>query len=158
MGHGTDPQVIALPWLLTHGDLVPLNMMVDPTSNRLTRLVDWAGTEVEVLLPFALCLYGLEKRLGFTTSTEWTYCNRSECFRADFWPDLGGVLQALDAPETARDIGELLWHGFAWDDGAIHRVVKDGHDDEEVCRLDAFLEYGSRSGNIRALNRDLSKN
>lgn len=139
-----------LPWVLTHGDIVTSNIMVDPISSHLTGLVDWAEAEV---LPFGLCLYGLEELLGFMTSTGWTYCNRSECLRAKFWrkllaeiPDLNGNRQALDALGTARDTGVLLWHGFAWDDGAIDRVVKDGHDDEEICRLDAFLECGSRSG------------
>ena len=86
------------------------------------------------------------------TPTGWTYCARSECFRAKFWrklladiPELDGDLQARDALGTVRDIGVLLWHGFVWDDGAIDRVVKDGHDDEDICRLDAFLEYGSSS-------------
>lgn len=140
----------ALPWVLTHGDIVPSNIMVNPASGRLTGLVDWAEAEV---LPFGLSLYGLEELLGFVAATGWTYCNGSERLRAHFWrkllaaiPELEGNLQSLDALGTARDIGVLLWHGFAWDDGAIDRVVRDGQDDEEICRLDAFLGYGSRSG------------
>lgn len=140
----------ALPWVLTHGDIVPSNIMVDPTSSRLTGFVDWAEAEV---LPFGLCLYGLEELLGFMTSMGWMYCHRSECLRSKFWrkllaeiPDLAGSLQALDALSIARNIGVLLWHGFAWDDGAIDRVVRDGYDEEEICRLDAFLEYGSMCG------------
>ena len=49
-------KVDALPWVLTHGDVVPSNIMVEPTTCRLTGFVDWAEAEV---LPFGLCLYGL---------------------------------------------------------------------------------------------------
>lgn len=59
----------------------PPNIMVGPRSSWLTILVDWTGTEVEVLLPLGLCLYGLEELLGCVTSMGWTYCDRSECLR-----------------------------------------------------------------------------
>ncbi|TVY88280.1 hypothetical protein LAWI1_G005163, partial [Lachnellula willkommii] len=56
--------IASLPWVLTHGDLVPGNIMLSPSSGRLTGLVDWAEAEV---LPFGLCLYGLEEILGEMT-------------------------------------------------------------------------------------------
>ena len=139
----------ALPWVLNHGDIVPSNIMVDPSGSRLIGFVDWAEAEV---LPFGLCLYGLEELLGCMTPTGWMYCDRAECLRAKFWrkllveiPALDANAQALGGLGIARDIGVLLWHGFAWDDGAIDRVVRDGHDDEEICRLDAFLDCRSGS-------------
>ncbi len=131
-----------LPWVLTHGDVIPSNIMVDPSTGHLTGFVDWAEAEV---LPFGMCLYGLEELLGSMTVTGWTYRDRSEWLRSRFWqrllveiPDLDGDVEMLDAVTVARDVGVLLWHGFAWDDGAINRVVEDGRD-EEIRRLDAFL-------------------
>jgi len=134
-----------LPWVLNHGDIVPSNVMVDPMTGRLTGLVDWAEAEV---LPFGTCLYGLEELLGTMTQTGWTYHHRSECLRTAFWrklraeiPELDGNAKVLEAVETAMDVGVLLWHGFAWDDGAIDRVVGEGRDDEEIRYLDAFLNH-----------------
>ena len=46
----------------------------------------------------------------------------------------------LESVKLARDLGVLLWHGIAFDDGAINRVVQEGRDIEEIHRLDAFLD------------------
>jgi hypothetical protein len=43
------------------------------------------------------------------------------------------------AVELARDVGVLLWHGLAWDDGRIDRVVEPGKDENELAHLNAFL-------------------
>jgi hypothetical protein len=40
----------------------------------------------------------------------------------------------------AKTIGTLLWYGFAWDEGAIDRVVNTERDVEEFVYLDAFLD------------------
>ncbi|KAI9878532.1 MAG: hypothetical protein M1830_000666 [Pleopsidium flavum] len=138
-----------LPWVLNHGDIVPSNIIVDPMTGQLTGLVDWAEAEV---LPFGTCLYGLEELLGTMTQKGWTYHDRSEYLRTMFWrkllaeiPELERNAKVLETIETARDVGVLLWHGFAWDDGAIDRVVEEGRDDEEIRYLDAFLTCGSTS-------------
>jgi hypothetical protein len=73
------------------------------------------------------------------------YYGDAEEVRALFWaelqkhlPDLGQK-SVLDAVKLARDLGVLLWHGIAFDNGAIDRVVEEDRDIEEVQRLDAFL-------------------
>ncbi|KAH0499087.1 hypothetical protein TgHK011_006303 [Trichoderma gracile] len=48
-------------WCLTHGDLLPANILVNPKSGRLTGLIDWAEAE---WLPFGMALYGIEEVLG----------------------------------------------------------------------------------------------
>jgi len=40
---------------------------------------------------------------------------------------------------VAKEVGILLWHGFAWDEGRIDRVVDERDDGEEVEMLRAFL-------------------
>jgi hypothetical protein len=66
--------------------------------------------------------------------------------RALFWTELQRHLpeleqqSVLDAVKLARDLGVLLWHGIAFDNGAIDRVVQEDRDIEEVRRLDAFLD------------------
>lgn len=140
----------ALPWVLTHGDIVAANIMVDPSSGALRGLVDWAEAEI---LPFGICLYGLEEILGKITRSGFQYIPEAEELRALFWAELRrsvpamGQSHVLEAVKLARDLGVLLWHGIAFDDGAIDRVVQEGRDVEEIQRLDAFLLY-KNSGQI----------
>ncbi|KAF1347710.1 hypothetical protein BDV97DRAFT_355835 [Delphinella strobiligena] len=51
-----------LPKCLSHGDLLPSNLLVDAETGRLTGVVDWAEAEV---LPFGMPLYGIERLLGW---------------------------------------------------------------------------------------------
>ena len=136
-------QIEALPWVLTHGDIVAANIMIRPSSGKLTGLVDWAEAE---RLPFGTCLYGLEEILGEMTTAGFQYDGDAEELRALFWTELQRYLpeleqqSVLDAVKLARDLGVLLWHGIAFDNGAIDRVVQEDRDIEEVRRLDAFLD------------------
>lgn len=136
-------EVTSLPWVFTHGDLVPGNIMMSPTTGALTGLVDWAEAE---FLPFGVCLYGLEEMLGEMTTEGFRYYPQAERLRGVFWEELGrGVKEigeggeVLERVRMARDLGVLLWWGIAWDDGRIDRVVEEGKDVEEVMRLDAYL-------------------
>lgn len=137
--------IAALPWVLTHGDLVPGNLILDPSSSRLLGLVDWAEAEI---LPFGINLYGLEELLGQLTPKGFQYRRDAPVLRAIFWRQLAVEIPALEEARTlravrlARDLGVLLWYGIAFDDGAIDRVVEEGRDVAEVARLDAFLEVG----------------
>jgi hypothetical protein len=142
----------ALPWVLTHGDIVAANIMVQPSTGKLTGMVDWAEAE---RLPFGTCLYGLEEILGETTRTGFQYHEDAVELRSLFWtelqrrvPDLQQKL-VLDAVKLARDLGVLLWHGIAFDNGAIDRVVQEGRDVEEIQRLDAFLDLSGHSDSAR---------
>lgn len=58
------------PQVLTHGDLSPMNILVSPTTGRVTGIIDWAEAEV---LPFGLALYGLENLLGNMGLGGWEY-------------------------------------------------------------------------------------
>jgi serine/threonine protein kinase len=139
----------ALPKVLAHGDIVPSNILLSPTTGHLHGLVDWAEAE---LLPFGICLYGLEEILGYINTKEDTkvliyHADAAQC-RAAFWAKLVEEIPEL-ADETmekavlvARMLGILLWYGFAFDDGAIDRVVREGRDWREVCYLDALLGPG----------------
>ena len=141
-------RIEGLPWVLTHGDIVTANIMVHPSTGRLTGLVDWAEAE---RLPFGTCLYGLEEVLGEMTVAGFQYYGDAEELRALFWVELQRhVLDleqkpVLDVVKLARELGILLWHGIAFDNGAIDRVVQEGRDIEEMQRLDAFL-LGDYSG------------
>lgn len=132
-----------LPWVLTHGDILPGNIIVEPSSGQLCGLVDWAEAE---RLPFGICLYGLEEILGEATASGFRYHFHATDLRRIFWNELKKqVPELLQAPvmravKLARDLGVLLWYGIAFDNGAINRVVQEGRDAEEIRKLDAFLE------------------
>jgi len=132
----------ALPWVLTHGDILDTNIMVDPATGFLYGLVDWAEAEY---LPFGVALVGLEEILGQMTADGFIYTTDAEHLRQTFHHELRTEIPDLCHPELqstvslARDLGVLLWHGIAFDDGLLNRVVQEGRDDSEIAKLDAFL-------------------
>ncbi|TID17815.1 hypothetical protein E2P81_ATG10790 [Venturia nashicola] len=148
------PSLAQLPVIVNHGDTIPSNIMCDPETGRLTGVVDWAEAEY---LPFGTCLYGLEHFLGrWSSSTRRDsaigyqrfipYDSASDLRRL-FWQTLRSNVPALQADDSlmklvvmAKTIGTLLWYGFAWDGGAIDRVITPERDMEELIYLDAFLD------------------
>lgn len=137
--------VETLPWILTHGDIIPSNIIINPLTCHLSGLVDWAEAEP---LPFGTCFYGLEAILGEIAPAGFQYHRDATDLRKAFWAELTTQIPELKRDELmravrlARDLGVLLWHGIAWDDGAINRVVVDERegDVDEIKRLDAFLD------------------
>ncbi|KAI0816688.1 hypothetical protein GGR55DRAFT_686187 [Xylaria sp. FL0064] len=137
-------EIEALPWVFTHGDFLATNIMVNPYSGKLTGLLDWAEAE---WLPFGVGMYGLEELLGEDNQNgRFVYYPEATRLRDLFWNQL-----ILLIPELARDarfaalvkkaqiLGVLLWHGIAFDDGKLNRVVEEGKDDREIQRLAVFL-------------------
>lgn len=155
------------PLALTHGDLLPSNILADPATARVTGLVDWAEAEV---LPFGTCFYGVEYLLGELVedpagagSSEaslpeegrtrkkkpvFRYADDADFLRDVFWDGLAREVPALRGEDggrreeevrVMRDVGVLLWSGFAWDGGRIDRVVDEERDVGEVVCLEAFL-------------------
>ncbi|KAF2229418.1 hypothetical protein EV356DRAFT_455885 [Viridothelium virens] len=144
----------ALPLVLNHGDLVPTNVLVDRATFELRGVVDWAEAEV---LPWGVCAYGVEYALGWLASSssargsmvgrEWVYYDCAASLRRSFWDALAEEVPALreeggemgEAVRLARDVGVLLWYGYAWDEGLIDRVVNWERDEVECVCLEAFL-------------------
>ncbi|KAJ9161519.1 hypothetical protein NKR19_g2198, partial [Coniochaeta hoffmannii] len=160
---GAMERVEALPWVLTHGDVVADNIMVEPDGGTergtgwwpgtMRGMLDWAESEY---LPFGVGMYGLEEMLGQSVRVwdgegrgwreRFAYYPEAGDLRRLFWqeleravPVLAGDREVRDAVEKARVLGVLLWRGFAFDDGRINRVVQEGRDQAEVQRLDMFL-------------------
>jgi hypothetical protein len=139
-----------LPCVLTHGDLLPSNIMVDPATWIVKGYVDWAEAE---WLPYGMCFYGLEHMLGWvemdgsgeTRGPRFVYYDNADELRAEFWEILQRQVPEIRDEEIkakillVRAIGIFLWKGFAWDDGAIDRVVNATDDAEEIVCLEAFL-------------------
>lgn len=146
-------EIESLPWALTHGDVVPANVMVRPPRDKdgafvVTGFLDWAEAEY---LPLGIGLYGLEELLGETgVDGRFSYFVEAEDLRELFWsrleaevPDMSiqpGTLYR-EVVEAAHILGVLLWHGIAFDNGRLRRVVEEGRDDEELWRLDSFFNH-----------------
>lgn len=137
----------ALPWVLTHGDIVPANVMVKGHDDwTITGFLDWAEAEY---LPFGVGLYGLEEFLGESDGAgHFQYYPETPRLRKSFWSQLKTELQdrGLNWPgqldptvRSAHALGVLLWHGIAFDNGKLNRVVDEVRDLEEIQRLDHFF-------------------
>ena len=137
-----------LPVVLCHGDLIPSNVLIDESTSSISGFIDWAEAEY---LPFGTPLYALEHFLGYTTNcstlNRFTYYSCAQALRRHFWKKLGERIPNLvsqpeleEAVLLARDVGVLLWYGYAWDDGAIDRVVNPADDPTEIMYLNTFLE------------------
>ena len=151
--------VDAYPVVLNHGDLIPSNVLIDEETWGITGLVDWAEAEY---LPFGTCLYGLEHLLGYLTPVSqplsqlrddssnlshtptFTYFGNAPRLRDLFWARLFDAIPDFKMRQEdvriMRDMGVLLWYGYAWDDGAINRVVNEMDDAVEVTCLRRFLD------------------
>lgn len=144
-------EIESLPWALTHGDISPANVMVRPPRGRpgvlvVTGFLDWAEAEY---LPLGVGSYGLETFLGEAgVDDHFAYYVGAEDLRALFWSRLAAELPGLsfqagtpfrEVAEAAHVLGVLLWHGIAFDNGRLDRVVEEGKDDEEIWSLDVFF-------------------
>lgn len=149
-----------LPVVLTHGDFLPSNIMIDPETWAALGYVDWAEAE---WLPFGLCLYGLEHTIGYldvdgeTNAPRVVYYDQADRLRAYFWKEMERLVPSVADPDIldgtliGRDLGILLWHGFAWDDGEIDRVVNEVDDAEELAWMEA--SFGVRKAVSRRDSR-----
>jgi hypothetical protein len=135
------------PVVLNHGDLIPSNILVDAEAGAIQGVVDWAEAE---WLPFGTCLYALEHFLGYLESATpcgsaptWRYYTHAPFLRARFHEKLlqyaSGLAHRGSEIGAMRDLGVLLWYGYAWDNGRIDRVVNEEDDAAEVECLRAFL-------------------
>ncbi|KAI2612864.1 uncharacterized protein GGS25DRAFT_138795 [Hypoxylon fragiforme] len=137
------PEIEALPWTLSHGDFLPSNIIVNPTSGKLSGLIDWTEGE---FLPFGIGMYGLQELLGEDRGGHFVFYPDARQLRRLFWsellaslPDLARKPKTVALVKKAQILGILLWHGIAFDNGKLDRAVEEGKDDGEIERLDAFL-------------------
>ncbi|KAK5631921.1 hypothetical protein RRF57_007635 [Xylaria bambusicola] len=153
----------ALPWVFTHGDFLAANIMVNACSGELTGLLDWAESE---WLPFGVGMYGLEELLGEDDENgRFVYYTEAGHLREIFWnhlvlliPEIARNSKAVALVKKAQILGVLLWHGIAFDDGKLNRVVEEGKDDREIQRLGVFLSCMSstQQSKLREISSSVS--
>ncbi|KAL3474120.1 hypothetical protein BJX99DRAFT_271878 [Aspergillus californicus] len=112
----------ALPFVLSHGDLNMMNLLINPETGNITGIVDWAESGI---LPFGFVLYGLENLLGWMDSEGWHYY---DCYRELADADLYLI-------RTARMAGFFCHYGFIFDmKGEVQSVRMEG----SLAYLDTF--------------------
>lgn len=141
-----DDMETSMAWCLTHGDLVPENIMVDPKTGRLTGLIDWAEGE---WLPFGIGLYGLEELFGETNNGGFfeLYPDHEQ-LRDTFWQRFLQITRPsvaifsktwLGDLRLCRRFGIMLWRGIAFDNGKLDRVVDADRDAVDMRKLELSL-------------------
>lgn len=162
-----------LPWVLTHGDVVPANMMVRRPRGAssgevaLSGFLDWAEAEY---LPFGVGIYGLEALLGEPARDgHFSYYPEAGELRGYFWKRLETEVPELRLQsgsesfrknvEAAHALGVLLWHGIAFDNGRLDRVVDEWkvEDAEEVRILDLFIARNEGHWDNGAASRHINE-
>ncbi|KAH6654267.1 hypothetical protein BKA67DRAFT_535597 [Truncatella angustata] len=143
IAHQSLQDIENLPWVMSHGDFIPANVLVCPNTGRVKGLLDWAEAE---WLPFGVGMYGLEELLGEEVDGRFKYHTEARELRVLFWkclsslvPELSRDLRFSENVKRAQLLGILFWHAIAFDDGKLDRVVEEGVDDGEIQRLEAFL-------------------
>lgn len=133
------PVFSKLPYVVTHGDLCELNILVDPKTGHVTGVVDWAEVRV---LPFGFALWAVENILGFMNAQGWHYYDNEDELRTLFWTTF--LQQAKNCTDqdillihTVRLMGLFCRYGFRTDGETILGVV-DEKAGSGMAYLDAF--------------------
>lgn len=129
----------AIPFVLSHGDLCEMNLLINSETGRITGIVDWAEAR---MLPFGFSLWALENILGYMDSGGWHYYNSRRELEDLYWQTFWGkASNATDADlqliQTARMAGLFCRYGFIMDGKAVKSVV-DQSNVSRLAYLDAF--------------------
>lgn len=127
------------PFVLSHGDLCEMNVLVDPKTGNITGIVDWAEARI---LPFGFSMWGLENVLGYMDSEGWHYYDGHCELRDIFWKTFLGESLDTSKPDfqlirAARMAGLFYRYGFVVEGKNVKGVV-DQNDASSLVYLDAF--------------------
>ncbi|KAK1976170.1 hypothetical protein LZ30DRAFT_603995 [Colletotrichum cereale] len=128
-----------LPFVLSHGDLCEMNLLVNSKTGKITGIVDWAEAAI---LPFGFSLWGFENVLGYMASEGWHYYDNRHELEDLFWQTF--LEEARNASEVdlqliraTRMIGLFCRYGFIVE-GKVVKGVVDLSDASSLAYLDAF--------------------
>lgn len=129
----------SLPFVLSHGDLCEMNILIDRDNGHVTGIVDWAEARI---LPFGFSLWGLENVLGYMDVEGWHYYDNRDELEGLFWRTF--CTETNNATETdlqsiraARMAGLFVRYGLIVDGTVVERAVNQS-DTSSLAYLDAF--------------------
>ncbi|KAK6339593.1 hypothetical protein TWF718_008989 [Orbilia javanica] len=122
------------PIVLNHPGLTDTNIHVDPTTGRITGVMDWSNPS---LGPFGLSIWGVDVALGIQSINEWHWHPDHIELRRQFWETLSGAAGPLgddqvSTAKVARAVGIFLTFGYC-------NGVPVEDDDSRLVYLDALL-------------------
>ncbi|KAF5023003.1 hypothetical protein F66182_4961 [Fusarium sp. NRRL 66182] len=128
-----------LPFVLSHGDLCEMNLLIAPETGHITGIVDWAEARI---LPFGFSLWGFENILGFMDSKGWHYYdNRDELedlFWRTFWTEATDASKVdLELIQIVRMAGLFCRYGLVMEGKDLKGAI-DHSDSHSLAYLDAF--------------------
>ncbi|KAK3308676.1 uncharacterized protein B0T15DRAFT_524988 [Chaetomium strumarium] len=128
-----------LPFVLGHGDLCEMNLLINSKTGNITGIVDWAEARI---LPFGFSLWGLENILGYMDSNGWHYYDNCHELEDLFWQTFkrearNASSSDLQSIRAARMIGLFCRYGFMVEGKAVKRVVEES-DFSYMAYLNAF--------------------
>ncbi|KAJ5722338.1 hypothetical protein N7488_000373 [Penicillium malachiteum] len=130
----------ALPFVLSHGDLNVMNILVNPETGSITGIVDWAESRI---LPFGFALYGLETVLGWMDSKGWHYYDHQRELESLFWRTFQKEAQGFSNGDfrsicAARMAGLFYRYAFVFDAKGAVKNVRVADSNGSFPYLDAF--------------------
>lgn len=133
----------ALPFVLSHGDLCEMNLLINPETGNITGIVDWAEARI---LPFGFSLWGFENILGFMDSKGWHYYDNRDELEDLFWrtfsseaPDASKV--DLELIRIGRMAGLFCRYGLVMEGKDLKGTIGPSHS-SSLAYLDAFCSLG----------------
>ncbi|KAJ5256719.1 hypothetical protein N7478_012823 [Penicillium angulare] len=126
--------------VLSHGDLKAMNVLVNPRSGNITRVVDWAESRI---LPFGFALYGLESFLGRMNSEGWHYYDRYRELESLFWQTFREEAQNFSGADlhlvrVVRMAGFFYRYGLDFDTNGVVQGMRMNQPDGSLAYLDTF--------------------
>ncbi|KAJ6021107.1 hypothetical protein N7540_006611 [Penicillium herquei] len=130
----------AVPFVLSHGDLNVMNILVNPGTGNITGIVDWAESRI---LPFGFALYGLETILGWMDSKGWHYYDHHRELESLFWQTFRKEAQNFSSGDlysvrAARMAGLFYQYAFVFDEKGAVKNVRVAKSNGSFPYLDAF--------------------
>lgn len=135
------------PFVLTHLDLLPWNVLVGDDGH-ITGIIDWWDVQT---IPFGVALQGVFfMTLGYMDrpNKKWAYYNEHVEIEELFWSTFESIagkmtIQEKRSMEATQMVGYFLRYGSTWDESigetGAYRPSRDG--DEKLAFLDALLEW-----------------
>ncbi|KAI1909215.1 hypothetical protein LOZ65_006560 [Ophidiomyces ophidiicola] len=135
----------AFHFALSHGDLNPMNILVNPQTGNVTGVVDWAEAKI---LPFGFALYGLENFFGWMNSEGWHYYDHHYELENLFWGTFREEARNFSDAEfvlvrAARMAGFFYHYGFTFDAKGVVQGVRKKQQGGSFAYLDAFCASGN---------------
>jgi hypothetical protein len=114
------------PIVLTHPDLTPKNVLVDPITGRIRAIIGWSHARLQ---PFGMSFWAIDHFTGYLDAQHRyhryeTPHDIDEIFWEALWEPIGRdtMIANLRPLQLARDLSSFVRYGYRWIDGLVSRL------------------------------------